>query len=160
MPEIICLNCGNPRKCSPSEALRIKFCCRSCQREYDQKRKEYCPDCLAEGEKVKLTSENTYNRGYSPEGKAWLDNVCKKHRIKRNNAAYQKRKAAAGNVQAPHPGKATAGAKHICGPDGYERGTEKTWVKRMLSSPVIFSDTFHIPATLENVQKAAAQIGV
>ena len=160
MPEIICLNCGTPRKCSPSEAERIKFCSRKCQREWDQKRKEFCPDCLAEGITLKLTTENAYIRGRSSEGKAWLDNVCKRHRVARNNAAYKKRREGKGNIQAPHKGKATGGAQKICGSDGYERGTPKTWIKRMLANPVLFTDTFRKPATEENVRKAAMQFGM
>ena len=146
-----CLNCGNP---ITKSGLK-KFCSTECHREYDRKRKQFCPDCG-----IKLTAESTYVRGYSSDGQPWLDNYCKSCRIKRNHVAYLKRRATAGKVTAPTMGRPTGEAQKICGPDGYERGTEKTWVKRMLSSPVIFSDTFHVPATLENIKAAAEKLGV
>jgi hypothetical protein len=145
-----CLNCGN----QITKSGRKKFCSTECHREYDRKRKQFCPDCG-----IKLTTESTYVRGYSSDGQPWLDNYCKSCRIKRNHVAYLKRRTTAGKVTAP-TSKPTGEAQKICGSDGYERGTPKTWIKRMLKSPEIFASVFHKPATLENIQKAAVQIGV
>ena len=71
-----CAHCGKPI----THPGRKKFCCTECRRAFDDHRKEYCADCG-----VKLTIENTYCRGYGPDGKPWMDNYCKSCRIDRNS---------------------------------------------------------------------------
>lgn len=153
MAIIICEQCGNTKRVTPSEAERRRFCSWECKREFEKKRKEFCPDCG-----VKLTLENAYNRSSDPEN-VWLDNYCKSCRIRHNEEAYQRRREKAG--VAPKERRSTGDRKErICGYDDSERGTRRTWIKRMLADPIIFADTFHRPATLENIKQAAAQIGV
>jgi len=153
--KIKCLNCGK-------ETKNRKFCCQECNHEYTKKRKEFCPDCGA-----KLTIETAYSRGNNG---LWLDNYCKPCRIKRNNEAYKKRREKIGReYQDTEKGKRIAeglNKKHtanerICADDGNDHSASKSkWVKRMLNNPVIFADTFHVPATEANVVAQADRLGI
>ena len=143
-----CEYCGGPIY----NKQRKRFCCVECLREFQKKQKESCPDCG-----VKLTTENTYVRGYSSEGKPWLDNYCKSCRMKRNRASYLKRRAEnVGEYIAPKQGRQTNAAREkICGNDEPTGNQRNAWIRKMQRFPVIFTRTFHKPATIENIQSEA-----
>ena len=149
---VTCLNCGQTHSYPKSDGIKRKFCSQKCQHEYKSKKKSNCEDCG-----VEITIVNAYNRSRNEEH-IWLDNLCKSCRIKRNRKTYINWRARQGDHIKHRPEKKRT--EKICGYDGYERGQQRAWEQRMICNKHIFEDVFSKPATLENIQKAAVQIGV
>lgn len=95
----------------------------------------------------------SYHKAYEPKTEFYTrknrtsgyDSACKLGRIQREEELERARN--------PKP---VAVAKKELKPEK----KLSPWCRRMLANPVLFADTFHKPATEENVRKAARQYGM